>query len=62
MNLRGESSVRSLLNADSEARMKIAEKTAENLRNIVDEKGMIDVGTGVERQLNISKEKNESGP
>ena len=57
MNLRGESSVRSLLNADSEARMKIAEKTAENLRNIVDEKGMIDVGTGVERQLNISKEK-----
>lgn len=57
MNLRGESSVRSLLNADSEARMKIAEKTAENLRNIVDEKGMVDVGTGVERQLNVSKEK-----
>lgn len=57
MGLKGESSVRSLLNADSEARMKIAEKTAANLKQLVDEKGMIDVGTGTERQLNISKEK-----
>lgn len=57
LNLRGESTVRSLLNEDSEARMKIAEKTAYDLKDIVDEKGMIDIGTGVERQLNISKEK-----
>jgi orotate phosphoribosyltransferase-like protein len=50
LNLRGESTVRSLLNEDSEARMKIAEKTAHDLKVIVDEKGMIDIGTGVERQ------------
>ena len=42
LGLKGESSVRSLLNADSEARMNIAIKTAENLKSIVDEKGMID--------------------
>lgn len=57
MGLRGESTVRSLLNADSKARMTIAEKTANNLANLVDERGMIDVGIGTERQLGISKEK-----
>jgi len=57
MGLPSESSVRSLLNADSESRMKIADKTAMNLKKIVDEKGLIDVGVGVERQLGISKEK-----
>ncbi len=56
LGLKGESTVRSLLNKDSEARMNISEKTAENLRKIVDEKGMIDVGKGVERQLGISQE------
>ena len=54
-----ESSVRSLLNADSEARMNQAKQTAESLKKLIDEKGMIDVGTGVERELNISKEKLE---
>lgn len=57
MGLRGESTVRSLLNADSEARMTLAEKTANNLSNLVDERGMIDVGVGTEKQLGISKEK-----
>ena len=57
MGLAGESTVRSLKNADSKARMTIAEKTAENLAQLVDERGMIDVGVGTERQLNISKEK-----
>ena len=57
MGLRGESTVRSLLNADSEARMTLAEKTANNLSKLVDERGMIDVGVGTERQLGISKEK-----
>ena len=57
MGLKGESTVRSLLNSDSKARMSIAEKTAENLKNIVDERGMIDVGVGTERQLHVSKEK-----
>ena len=52
-----ESTVRSLLNEKSEARMKQAQETADFIRKNIDEKGMIDVGTGVERELNISKEK-----
>ena len=52
-----ESSLRSLLNEHSEARMNAAQKTADFLRAQVQEKGMIDVGIGVERELNISREK-----
>lgn len=52
-----ESTVRSLLNEKSEVRMKEAEKTADFLEQQIKEKGMIDVGAGVERELNISKEK-----
>lgn len=52
-----ESTVRSYLNPNSESRMKQARATAEMLKKHVDEKGMIDVGTGVDRELNISKEK-----
>lgn len=52
-----ESTVRSLLNPKSEARMNQAKETAASLKKLIDEKGMIDVGTGVERELNISKEK-----
>ena len=52
-----ESTVRSLLNEHSEARMKQAKETAEFLKKQINEKGMIDVGTGVELELNISKEK-----
>lgn len=50
-----ESTVRSLLNTDSEARMNAAEKTAMFLKEQVDTVGMIDVGKGVERQLGVSK-------
>lgn len=58
MGFTNDSSVRSLLNEGSEARMNQAKKTAEFLKQMVDEKGMIDVGTGVERELgNISREK-----
>lgn len=57
LGLAGESTVRSLLNADSESRMTKAKKTADNLRKLCDERGMIDVGVGVERELGISKEK-----
>lgn len=57
MGYANDSSVRSLLNEKSETRMKQAENTANFLKKQVEEKGMIDVGTGVERQLNISKEK-----
>ncbi|MCD7777435.1 MAG: helix-turn-helix domain-containing protein, partial [Clostridiales bacterium] len=41
----------------AETRMNQAEKTADYLRQKVDEKGMIDVGTGDERELGVSKEK-----
>ena len=57
MGYNNDSSVRSLLNEHSEARMKEAKNTAEFLKKQVEEKGMIDVGTGVERELGISKEK-----
>lgn len=52
-----ESTVRSLLNEKSEARMQQARKTADFIKEQVDKKGMVDVGTGVERELNISKER-----
>lgn len=57
MGYANDSSVRSLLNEDSEARMNQAKATADFLRKQIEEKGMIDVGTGVERELGISKEK-----
>lgn len=49
-----ESSVRSLLNPKSEDKMHQIMETVNLLRDQVDEKGMIDVGVGVERELNIS--------
>lgn len=57
MGYKNDSSVRSLLNEGSEARMNQAKKTADFLKKQVDEKGMIDVGIGVERELGVSKEK-----
>lgn len=52
-----ESSVRSLLDSNSEYKMKQARETAKFLKEQVDKKKMVDVGAGVERDLNISKEK-----
>ena len=52
-----ESTVRSLLKEESAARTKLAQATADYIKSEVDKKGMVDVGTGVERELNISKEK-----
>lgn len=57
MGLPGESSVRSLLNKDAKARMTVTQTVVDRLRQSVDEKGMIDVGTGVDRQLGIPREK-----
>ena len=57
MGYNNDSSVRSLLNENTEARMNQAQKTADFLREQVDKKGMIDIGAGVEYDLNISKEK-----
>ena len=52
-----ESSVRSLLNEKSESNMKQARNTADLIKKEIESKGMIDVGVGVERELNISREK-----
>lgn len=52
-----ESTVRSWLNYESERKMNQARTTADFLKQQVKEKGMIDVGTGVEMQLGVSKEK-----
>lgn len=60
-----ESTVRSLLDDRSEARMNQAKETAAHIKNIIDKKakddpqghGMIDIGTGTEKELNISKER-----
>lgn len=62
MGYNNDSSVRSLLNEKSKARMSVAKATADFLKEQVDSKGMIDVGTGVERELapflgSVSKEK-----
>ena len=45
-----ESTVRSLLNSDAEARMNAAQKTAAFLKEQVDSQGMIDVGKGVDAE------------
>lgn len=59
MGYPNDSSVRNLLNEDIEARKNKAQKTADFLKKQVDEKGMIDVGKGVELGLNVSREKLE---
>lgn len=50
-----ESSVRSLLNPKSEAKMLAAKQTADFLKAQVDAKGMIDVGKDVERYINVGE-------
>ena len=50
-----ESTVRSLLNPSSEDRMNQVMDTVNFLRDQVIEKGMIDVGAGVEQELGISR-------
>lgn len=57
MGYPNDSSVRNLLNEEIEARKNKSQKTADFLKQKVDEKGMLDVGKGVERSLNVSKEK-----
>ena len=52
-----ESTVRSLLNPKSEDRMNQAMETVNYLRDQLEKKGMIDVGSDVARELNISKER-----
>lgn len=52
-----ESTVRSWLNSESESRMKKARETADFIREQIEKRGMIDIGSGVAQELNISKEK-----
>lgn len=52
-----ESTVRSWFNSESESRMMAAKNTADFLKKQVEEKGMIDVGANVERELNVSRTK-----
>ena len=57
MGFNNDSSVRSLLNQERAARMEQAKSVANDLKAIVDEKGMVDVGIGVEREIGISQTK-----
>ncbi len=57
MGYSNDSSVRALLNEDTARRKNLARATADILKKEINEKGMIDVGKGVERSLGISKEK-----
>lgn len=52
---KNESSIRSLLNENTEANANRARVTAEILKKELAEKGMIDVGVGVERELGVSQ-------
>lgn len=56
MGFANDSSVRSLLNPNAKGRMEEARNTADFLKKQIDSKGLIDVGEGVERELNISHE------
>lgn len=57
MGYNNDSSVRALLNENTAARMTKARETADFIKKQIDEKGMIDVGAGVEKELGISSEK-----
>lgn len=52
-----ESTIRSWLKKDNTVKMTKAKETADIIRKEIENKGMIDVGTDVERELGISKEK-----
>ena len=52
-----ESSVRSLLKESEENKLNQSQALADYIKKQIDERGMMDVGTGVEKELNISREK-----
>lgn len=54
---KNESSVRELLDPKREEKMKLTIETVNLLRDEVDKQGMIDVGVGLDKELNISKER-----
>ena len=56
MGYANDSSIRSLLNENTAAAKNRAKETAEILKKELDEKGILDVGAGVERELNVSQQ------
>lgn len=54
LGLAGESSVRSLLKESSEGRRTQAQRTADELKKMIDEHGMVDVGKGQAYKLGVS--------
>ena len=56
MGYANDSSIRSLLNEDTAASKNRARATADILKKELDEKGMLDVGAGVERELGVSQQ------
>ena len=52
-----ESTVRSWLDADRQKNLKIATNIADTLKKEIDDKGAIDIGAGVERELGITRNK-----
>ena len=57
MKLPNESSVRSLLDQKSNARMQQTEEVIKMLKSAVDDKKYVDVGGGVEKYLGVSEQK-----
>lgn len=55
MGYANDSSIRSLLNENTAINKDRANNTAAILKKELEEKGMLDVGAGVERELNVSK-------
>ena len=55
MGYANDSSIRSLLNENTAASKNRAKATAEKLKAELEEKGMLDVGAGVERELGVSQ-------
>jgi DNA-binding CsgD family transcriptional regulator len=57
MGYNNESSVRSLLKESTEIKSHETQATADFLKSQIDSKGMIDVGSGVEKELNVTRTK-----
>lgn len=55
MGYKNDSSIRSLLNENTANNKNKAVETAEMLKREIEEKGMLDVGAGVERELGVSR-------
>ena len=59
LGLAGESTVRSMLNSDIQARQKALQSTMDFIKQNVDEKGIIDISKGTEIELEVSRTKLE---